>query len=531
MKIGILGTSNSILSNGWAPVFSAIAAPDTVLHFSAGANSSAYGLYALDHFDLLRRVDCLILDFTVNDQNFYDFSSLDLGRIESYWYELVRRVSQSGVVALNLMFFNQRHLGAASFPVRDVQRAICAHFGVPVIDMFDIVPRLEPPLGASFFQEPTHLSPRYSKPIAILVKKSLEQLMSGRAGAACRDSGASSGNPYQGMALAQAQSDAEKVVRGTSLVSYECVHVPEKGISCRVGQADVDGVFFRVSRDNTWLGLESNGRRINKVLSLSLGSGFYLRSVQPNLPVDGELRLTPARLEGAATSRSDQNQRVPPGSSSPGCDLVGLLLRNRVRQEVAYARGAEPEVLDPGCYFEALRHLGGLTAANLGELDSPGLLYLAATETPRPGMAIAAVKAAIALEDRNPHYWALFGDLLAKKGNLQSAEKAYQRAIGIDPDIPGFHAKLSHLLVQRGEPGQALAKAADALARQGGNPHFHYHHGVLLALEGRWEEAEAAQRTALELNPEWEAPRAHLGQIRAWREGCGDPPGIRPPRS
>ena len=62
MKIAVVGTSNSILANGYFPVYQALEYPHQVDNFSLGASFCQYIPFALEKFALSKNYDFILTE-------------------------------------------------------------------------------------------------------------------------------------------------------------------------------------------------------------------------------------------------------------------------------------------------------------------------------------------------------------------------------------------------------------------------------------------------------------------------------------
>lgn len=80
----------------------------------------------------------------------------------------------------------------------------------------------------------------------------------------------------------------------------------------------------------------------------------------------------------------------------------------------------------------------------------------------RLDQAEAKIKAAIALDRNNPELYGVYGDVLASKGDLQSAEQQYNQALSIKPSYTYGTFGLGKIAETRGNKADARKKYAEA---------------------------------------------------------------------
>lgn len=107
------------------------------------------------------------------------------------------------------------------------------------------------------------------------------------------------------------------------------------------------------------------------------------------------------------------------------------------------------------------------------------------------------------------------GYSLYLQGRGDEAERALRRAIERKPDLARAHNNLGLLLARRGRKDEAL----DHFARAGGTPSERRSNlAFALALEGRWDEAQAEYRAALAADPGSAVAAAGLARVEGMRD-------------
>lgn len=127
--------------------------------------------------------------------------------------------------------------------------------------------------------------------------------------------------------------------------------------------------------------------------------------------------------------------------------------------------------------------------------------------------ALAAYKEAIRLDPGNPGIWTGFGAAHRHLAEFDQARRAYQRALEIDPDYPQALTNLGESWLVEGQPERALECFERVLQR---DPRFYeaLANRVAALFEcGRFADAEAAARAAIELHPESAPLHVNLGNV------------------
>jgi tetratricopeptide (TPR) repeat protein len=95
----------------------------------------------------------------------------------------------------------------------------------------------------------------------------------------------------------------------------------------------------------------------------------------------------------------------------------------------------------------------------------------------------------------------LAGHRCWREWDWEGAEKEYQQAFRLNPNLAGAHANYSQLLCILGRIEEALPHIELALELDPLNPWIHHFYGLVLKFHRRYDDAIAAFRTALEIEP------------------------------
>lgn len=120
-----------------------------------------------------------------------------------------------------------------------------------------------------------------------------------------------------------------------------------------------------------------------------------------------------------------------------------------------------------------------------------------------PEKAISIFKKIIVMEpDASASHLSL-GNAHIATGDYESAEKAYEDAVTIDPpDADVYYNRLGMTYLRAGEYARAGAAFEKAIEYRADEPLYHCNRGDVLVMEGRLEEAAASYENAAALNPE-----------------------------
>ena len=103
------------------------------------------------------------------------------------------------------------------------------------------------------------------------------------------------------------------------------------------------------------------------------------------------------------------------------------------------------------------------------------------------------------------------GRVLQQNGKLSGAERAYRKAIKVNPDFVEAHHDLGNVLLDRGRPQEAYITFKKALKLRPGNPMLLTNLGNALQLQGEIEKAIEWFNKAIAQDPEFAGAHINLG--------------------
>ena len=108
------------------------------------------------------------------------------------------------------------------------------------------------------------------------------------------------------------------------------------------------------------------------------------------------------------------------------------------------------------------------------------------------------------------------------KGELSEAQQNYERALTINPNLPGLHRDLGRLYTHLGNIPAALAAFERALGSEPKEPLNYLYLGELYEKTSEWREAAGAYLNARHLSPLWDKPAYRLGLVYSKLNRLGD---------
>ncbi len=205
-----------------------------------------------------------------------------------------------------------------------------------------------------------------------------------------------------------------------------------------------------------------------------------LRSSLPHVtrPLN-ELRV---RSEGQGVVVHDANRVYDAETGQLQLDFAVRSIRDDVVR-VLKPRGA----VDPRQRQEAYEHY--LEGCRLDEDDATF------------GAAERAYQRALDLDPRLANALTNWGNLRFRQGDVEHATRLYERALAVDPEQPEALYNLGFLAFERGDAASACAMFERAVEHDPGFADAHFNLAMTLEEQGRSDEARAHWQTYLDLDP------------------------------
>lgn len=217
-----------------------------------------------------------------------------------------------------------------------------------------------------------------------------------------------------------------------------------------------------------------------------------------------------------AVRRGNSRSKLDPGEVKFWLDSWLRTSGPATRAWLAYAEGRFPDALDG--YASALR--GSRNPSGIHANRARIFLLVG-----RPDSALAQMGRAVErMRERDEkdlvflyESKALFehstGAILEQQGNRDAAREAYGRALQEDLTYYPAHVALAALSMASGDTAAAIASLDLAAQVRGEDAGVRYAYGQVLALGGRYPEAEEQLRAAVASEPWYAAPYALLGGV------------------
>ena len=256
-------------------------------------------------------------------------------------------------------------------------------------------------------------------------------------------------------------------------------------------------------RMNSWHSWSSNGRWL--VFS-SKANSAYTQLFLTHIDADGE-STPPVVLE--RFTGSDRAANIPEFIPLPA-DAIAKIKEQFIDAYSFLRAGMANE--RTGNYPAAVRAYERGLAVEPGNVELLNALGFSLFQQGKSKEAIVALEKALALD---PKHWKSHNNLALASidvGELELAEAHFRDSLALK-EQPAIYNDLGVVLERQGLLDEAAAAYRKSIKLDPASASAHYNLGVLLARSGKFAEAEGQLRAALEKNPTNAAARQALAQV------------------
>lgn len=204
----------------------------------------------------------------------------------------------------------------------------------------------------------------------------------------------------------------------------------------------------------------------------------------------------PALAAGAFRKISELAPRDPRGPYLLGVAWRAQGKRAEARKEFEASLALDPSFIDP------LNQLASMAIADKAS-----------------HVAAERINAQIARVPQSAGFYRLLGAVYVDRGETQSAEAAFLKAVELDPNLIGGYVALASLYASAGKNDQGLANADRALKVNSKNVTAHIIIGIVSERKGDIARAQRAYEQALAVNPRLAPAANNLAYLYAWHGG------------
>lgn len=171
MKIAILGTSNSILKNGYAPLYQALEFPNQVDNYSIGATICQFIPFALEKYAIFKNYDFLITDCCPNDSDCFYCKQRTADWFYNELFTILSTIKEARIKHLHLIFPYKN-----SQVLQKMHVQVCKELSIPYLDIGSIITNATPRSEREPMQDIHHVSPFFSKQFAYVIKEKRKEI-------------------------------------------------------------------------------------------------------------------------------------------------------------------------------------------------------------------------------------------------------------------------------------------------------------------------------------------------------------------
>lgn len=503
MKIAILGTSNSLLMNGYSAIYKAIEYPHQVDNFSVGGAYNLYGLLANEVYNISKNYDVVILDFVIND-NGYLHSGLDKNDVESDLLTLFSTFKRSNCKIICLIFC--RSVWDNTAYARNLHLTICNQLNISFLDVFSclsgIKDKVEP-----VYKDPSHISHIYSKYIAIALKAKRIEITSFayKLRNFIIDYGIKRKISKNNFFVVTAEemfknnSHCKIKVLGTSFVTHKTIENNSiDGIDLLIKDSYLIGMLGYLDKRTGWINF-SEKEKYNKLLSVSWPSGFYFRHFKPYIYIYDTIKMSEGKRNDALLCKDEPFTYEFKYSYNRNKIAYLLFSKQKIKKQEINVQQFDvtPDRNYLISYYKVSKIIN---TKKYHHINSANLLYVSSFLTDDIDFKIKLLKKAITLK-KNPYFYIGLGDAFFIQKKIDESLKNYFNAFDKLPYEKELAIKISNCffrLKKMNEHSEFLKKAMQKFTYY---PPLYQHYAFLLLQMKEIDEAQKNMELYLSFAP------------------------------
>jgi hypothetical protein len=143
IKVAVVGTSNSVLKDGWVTRFRGLNPSMEVHNYSLGATTSLWGSYIVEKKNIASEYDYCVIDFCINEEQFFRFGLHDQACCAAYLAALLEKFHGKRCIPIVLIFTRLPYANELdNIHVRSIYRWLCREYGIRTIDVSGLFQKL-----------------------------------------------------------------------------------------------------------------------------------------------------------------------------------------------------------------------------------------------------------------------------------------------------------------------------------------------------------------------------------------------------
>lgn len=289
MKIAVVGTSNSILKNGYFPIYQALEYPNIVDNLSLGGANCQLLPYSIEKYKIFDNYDFLITDCAVNDGDYGNANIYSSNWLYNELYSIMSMIKEAPVRHLHLIFPSQ-------IPYQEYYKIhcqVCQELNIPYINIKKILSESCNLGQKELFQDEKHIAYFLAKQLAWLIKKEREYICSEPKSddlSACYQS-----KKYILYSLPDKLKGKYPIcTKSSSLISNEYIILKDTDTLCLddLPSLNLESISFWANTKAGYYTLESENHKQNFNLCIGDAHYTYFRPIDYNaFPVNKFLKL------------------------------------------------------------------------------------------------------------------------------------------------------------------------------------------------------------------------------------------------
>lgn len=287
MKIAVVGTSNSILTNGYAPVYQAIEYPHRVDNYSLGGTICQFIPFALEKYGILENYDFLVTDCCPNDSDSFFHGQRTADWFYNELFTILSTIKETQIKHLHLIFPFQNSQFLQKMHVQ-----ICEELAIPYLDIGTILSPLAKQAKQDLFQDIHHVAPFFAKPLACLIKAKRKEIFENP----------SAPSPHTAITKKYRYYDLVKnfqgkyplVTRATSLLSENFIQIKNQQelVIDKLPSLNLEGLCYYTNKEAGLYNLSSGGCVRNYSLYFPTADYIYYQPMpKESFPVQSSLKI------------------------------------------------------------------------------------------------------------------------------------------------------------------------------------------------------------------------------------------------
>lgn len=341
MNIAVVGTSNSILANGYFPLYKAMEYPNHVENFSHGASYCHYIPFALEKYAILENFDFLITDCCPNDGSFFPYA-----RTETWLYNelhsIFSHIKEKNCGHLHLIFPTD-----IPFAIHEeIHKQVCTELNIPFFDIGALLKNTPQTKKQPFFADKMHVNPFYAMQFAYVIKQKRQEITQAAAPAGKTVFKKHKEYFIYDLTKNTAISQNKTVARATSLRAEKFIQIQQGEEICleNLPCCNLESLYFYTNYEAGYYSLTSENILKNYNLAYHLANIFHFRSIPANhFPVNKFLRIK-AGFNFDCQEVMEEFNIVPYDKNSSELYINALLFSKEINKPLPWKQKDTPAV-------------------------------------------------------------------------------------------------------------------------------------------------------------------------------------------